>query len=417
VAVDADHLHAAGVWAGGIVALGLLRPPGGWRAGGLLLLRRFTPWALAAFATTVGLGVVVATDTVGSLAALVTTAYGRDLLVKAAGVLLLIPLSLAAWRLRRPALRAEATVALGVVAAASLLSALPLPAASSGTATPAVKAGAAGDDGLPAGDEVTLATHAGQVLVGLSLDPGLPGRNRLVFYLLPVDGPAAAGGLRLTASLDGSPLAVTSCGGTCRDARAVLRGGERVSVRVAGPAGGHAGFVVPALPAPDGAALVASARERMAQLTSVQLHEVLTGGAGVTLVTDYEEAAPDRLGWEQASGAALYQSGRVRYSRTAGSAAWTVERDVQPVPEPAFAWQYFTTTVAARLLGRGSVAGVPTTTVGFFAGVAGTPVWFEFSVDGSGLVRRSVMMAPGHFMDQAFAGFDGAVPGSPAATN
>jgi hypothetical protein len=151
----------------------------------------------------------------------------------------------------------------------------------------------------------------------------------------------------------------------------------------------------------------------MAQLTSVQLHEELTGGAGTTLVTDYVEAAPDRLQWRQASGAALYQAGAVRFSRAPGAGTWTVERDVQPVPEPAFAWQYFTTTVAAHVLGRDSTAGVPTTAVGFFAGTPGTPVWFVFWIDGDGLVRRSLMLAPGHFMQQAFAGFDTAAPTSP----
>lgn len=50
IGVDALHLLAAGLWAGGIMALALVRPPQGWRSeAGRLLLDRFTPVALPAF--------------------------------------------------------------------------------------------------------------------------------------------------------------------------------------------------------------------------------------------------------------------------------------------------------------------------------------------------------------------------------
>src|SRR6266511_3011260 len=49
------HLLAAGLWAGGILALGTLRPPGGWRTDAGRDLLRFSPPALGAFAMTVGL--------------------------------------------------------------------------------------------------------------------------------------------------------------------------------------------------------------------------------------------------------------------------------------------------------------------------------------------------------------------------
>ncbi|HYT80857.1 MAG TPA: copper resistance CopC family protein, partial [Actinomycetota bacterium] len=61
ISVDAAHLAAAGLWAGAIMALATIRAPGGWRGEeGRRLLDRFSPVALAAFGTTVALGVVQA---------------------------------------------------------------------------------------------------------------------------------------------------------------------------------------------------------------------------------------------------------------------------------------------------------------------------------------------------------------------
>ena len=37
-----------------------------------------------------------------------------------------------------------------------------------------------------------MGDHAGQVLVGLTLDPGHPGDNQALIYLLPIEGNRAA---------------------------------------------------------------------------------------------------------------------------------------------------------------------------------------------------------------------------------
>ncbi|MBJ7596788.1 MAG: copper resistance protein CopC/CopD [Candidatus Dormibacteraeota bacterium] len=59
VLVDALHLVAAGIWAGGILALAGLRPPGGWLGGeGRRVLDRFSAPALTAFAITVATGLL-----------------------------------------------------------------------------------------------------------------------------------------------------------------------------------------------------------------------------------------------------------------------------------------------------------------------------------------------------------------------
>jgi copper transport protein len=61
ITVDGVHLLAAGVWAGGILALATQRPPGGWRSPAAReLLVRFSPPALTAFTVTVGFGAIQA---------------------------------------------------------------------------------------------------------------------------------------------------------------------------------------------------------------------------------------------------------------------------------------------------------------------------------------------------------------------
>ncbi len=406
VTVDSLHLLAAGIWAGGIIALATLRPPRGWQQDGGVILMRFTPWALAAFTTTVGLGIVEAEGALGGLTALLTTPYGRILLAKATGVLLMIPLSIAVWRFRRFSPRAEAVIGVGVIAAAALLAAYPVPARTATSSAAAHQSVPTFPSGLPGAQDLTMGGQAGEVLVGLSINPARPGSNRLTFYVLPAEGAAAAARLSVQASADGRPLALTRCGDTCRTARAVLSGADRVIAAVAGRHGGSAAFRLPVLPAPDGATLVRIARSSMAQLHSLTFHETLTGGAGTTITTDYVEAAPDSLQWTQPGGAALVAIGSSRYTRTHSSDPWAVEAGDPVTREPQFMWQYFSQSLAAHIVGEQVTDGAPTTAVSFFSGVAGTPIWFRFEVDAEGLVRHAEMLAPGHFMTQSYADFN-----------
>jgi copper transport protein len=402
VAVDTGHLLAAGVWVGGIMAMATLRPPGGWHADGRVLLARFTPWALLGFATSVGLGVIQAVTNVGDASALLTTAYGRLLVIKAAGVTAIVPLSVLAWRHRRVHLRAEAAIGIVVVAAGALLASYPVPArtdTASPPATPVVVAA------LPRGDEFTLGGQAGQTLVGLTLDPAIPGMNQVTVYVAN-DGVSPAQRLDVTALLNGHNLPLHVCGDSCRHARVALVGGEAISLRVTGAQGGEADFRLPALPAPDGSTLLRTALAGMGRLHSVTLHETLTGGAGTTIVTDYEEVAPDMLEWTQPGGSAAVVIGAIRYTRAQGRDLWTEETGNPTVSEPAFSWELFSPDVGVHVLGSAKIGAIPTTEIAFFAGAAATPVWFRFYVDDHGLVRRAEMAAPGHFMTQTFADFN-----------
>lgn len=84
----AVHLVAVSVWAGGLLVLFLL---GTWmtREQAATAIRRFSPWALAAVAALALSGVLSALMRMDSWAELVTTGYGRLVLVKALGLVTL----------------------------------------------------------------------------------------------------------------------------------------------------------------------------------------------------------------------------------------------------------------------------------------------------------------------------------------
>lgn len=125
---EALHVLSAGMWAGGILALATLRPPRGWRdaeAGDLL--DRFARVAAIAFGVTALTGVLRATEELNLLSSdLWTTTYGLVLLLKSAGVVLMLATSLA-WRAGLPAARADGAAAFLVLAATSILATLPAP--------------------------------------------------------------------------------------------------------------------------------------------------------------------------------------------------------------------------------------------------------------------------------------------------
>jgi putative copper export protein len=126
---DALHVLSAGMWAGGILALASLSPPGGWRGPEAReLLGRFSQVALIAFGVTALTGVLRATEQLNSVSELWTTPYGIVLALKAGGVGVMIVLSALAWRRRRPVLRVEAAVMVLVVGATALLASFPLQA-------------------------------------------------------------------------------------------------------------------------------------------------------------------------------------------------------------------------------------------------------------------------------------------------
>ncbi len=408
IGLDAVHLLAAGLWAGGIAALAVLRPPGGWRsAEARVLLARFTPIALGAFAATVVAGGLEAITQLGSIQALVGTAYGRVLLVKMALVALMLPLSAMAWRLKRPHVRVEAALAAGVVAAAALLSSFPTPPTTAARQA-AEEAAATPTAGLPSGDELTMAGAAGSDLVGLSLSPGLPGPNVATVYLLPIYGSAAAQGLAANIIVNGVYKALLPCGDTCRRATIDIKPGDSVSVEVLNSGGGSAAFTIPSLPAPSGDTLLAKLETAMKALTAYQYNEVLNPSTE-NIRGSYSSVAPDRTTWTVKNAGTIIQIGTTRYVQNGPGQPW--DRQSSPAATvPSFTWDYFRPLTNAHVIGREMLDGAPTTMVATFGNLQSTPIWFTFWIDdATGRVRQVDMDAPGHFMTDTYTSYDKAV--------
>ena len=404
IGLDAVHLLAAGLWAGGIAALALLRPPGGWRSSeGRALLGRFTPVALGAFAATVVAGGLEAITQLGSIQALFGTAYGRVLLVKMALVASMLPLSAMAWRLKRPHVRVEAALAAGVVAAAALLASFPPPptaaarqAAEDAASTPTA--------GLPSADQLTMAVAAGSDLVGLSLSPGTPGPNRATVYVLPINGSAAAQGLAANIAVNGVFKALLPCGNTCREATIDIQPGDKVWVEVLNSGGGEADFTIPALPAPSGDTLLAQLDAAMKALTAYQVDEVLNSGTA-TIHSVYSSDAPDRTTWTINNTGTTIWIGTTQYTQDAPGQHWN--RQTSPADTvPSFVWDFFKPLTNAHVIGQQVLDGVPTTLVASFGNSQSTPIWFTFWVDATGRVRKVAMNAPGHFMVDTYTSYD-----------
>lgn len=413
ITVDAAHVVAAGLWAGGILAVATVRPPGGWRGGeGRALLDRFTPVALPAFAATVALGTMRGAQELSGLADLISSWYGRVLLVKVLVVLAMVPLSVRAWRRTRPVPRREAALGLVAVAAAALLAAYPLPPGRVVEAEEA-REHPAGIAAMPQRGDLTLGGDAGTTLVGLSVRPARPGPNEVLAYVLPLDGPKAAGDLIVTLGIDAAPPSpMTACGETCRRTEAVLRGGEHIVIRVPGSSGGVARFHLPALPPPDGGSLLDLAERRMDRLRTYRLEESLRP-AEPPLQASYEFEAPDRMHMTLSTGSESILIGRARFTRDGPAAPWARDSAL-PLDVPSFIWDV-SGPVAPRILGSARVEGTPTKVLSFFGPSGSTPIWFTLWIDRNGLVRHAEMRAQGHFMSHRYFGFDSAIEITPPA--
>ncbi|HEX6538579.1 MAG TPA: copper resistance protein CopC [Candidatus Dormibacteraeota bacterium] len=412
IGIDSVHLVAAGLWAGGIIALATQRPAGGWRSAAMLqLLIRFSPVALAAFVITVAGGGLEAVFQLGAVSALISTDYGRVLLAKIVLVAFMLPLSLVAWRLRRPRPRIEAAIAACVIAAAALLASFPLPPTEAASRL-AQQAAVPAAQGLPRPGDVTLATNAGSVLVGLSLHPGLPGRNRVTAYLVPIEGNSAAAVLVANATVGTTSLPLRSCGEACRQATFTLHGGETLDVDVLNPAGGRASFTIPALPAPDGSSEAALMQRVMHSLKAYHAAETLTSG-GAVVASEFSSVAPDRSVWAVNGLTNNIWIGTTQYTRAGADQPWQVSSGLPDNAVPSFVWDYFAPLSDAHVVGSDTIDGVPTTVVAGFGNRSGTPIWFRFWLDATGRVRQVDMDAPGHFMVDHYLSFNAPVQIAP----
>ena len=400
IALDAVHLASAGLWAGGILALATLRPPGGWLSDeARALLGRFTPVALVAFSLTALTGILQAIEELSGPLDLLESTYGNVLAVKAAAIGIILPLSILAWWRVRPRPRVEAAIAGVVICASALLAAFPLPPARLVEAE-ARLAGPEAALALPKPGDLTMGSNAGDALVGLTVRPAMPGQNALWVYVMPVAGEAAAAKTTVAIYVNGTLVSSRRCGPTCVTGSAHLAGGESVSVRLVG--GNQASFKMPGLPVPDGTSLIKSMQRAMHELRTYRIDETL-GPAKVPLQTEYEFQAPDRLSYQLSTGGQTVIVGSVRYSRSNPSEVWSTAATL-PVKVPEFAWD--SAPIQNAFVTRSDQG--EEKVISAFELLYGSPVWFRMTVGRDGFVSQAEMRARGHFMDHRYFDFDAA---------
>jgi hypothetical protein len=341
-----------------------------------------------------------------------TTSYGLTLVAKAVAVAAMAALSVLAWRRLRVGVRAEAAVALVVIGAAAALAAYPVvpkEAREAAELPVASGSGAARVSAFPKPGDLTMGGRAGQIMVGLTVRPGRPGKNTVSAYLA---SPATSAS-RARIQVQGRWHALSSCGGPCRTGTVDLHGGERLALAVAGPAGGTAAFELPPLPAKNGTALARSAIAQMNRLDSYRVAEVLSGFRSA-----YVYARPHQMWLRTWYADGVQQSlwlGRSLYVKTGPGTRWRLKSRGTLAPVPYFNWDPFWPLTDARILRTETVSGVPVTVISAFGGHGSSPdsVWFTLSVDRkTGRVLRSQMWAPDHFMDDRYHAFNrpGGIP-------
>jgi methionine-rich copper-binding protein CopC/putative copper export protein len=429
----AGHLVAAGVWAGTPVAMAVDRPPGGWRGeSGLRLLRAYAPAALAAFAATVLLGSVRAVQELASASDLWGSGYGRTLGLKILLVVAMVPLSLLAWRRSRPHLGLEATLVVAVAILAAVLATSTPPArvaevaaadreapAAVGGADAGMQDSAVNDEepgplgpGRPTDGDLTLAQGAGTTVVGLTVRPGQPD-DEVFVTLVPADGLDAAADLDVSVAAAGhGVLPVRRCGDACHRTTLPLEGGEHLRVDVSGgAASASTTFTLPDLSAPDATARFTAADERMRGLSSFRYDEVFGPHEPPTLST-WDIIAPDRLRGVITRGDDHHEIVRIgnrTWRREGADGPWEGgEQTRLTVRANRFAWDD-QRIVAPRVVGSEVVDGVTTSEISFFAQQRQLPIWYRLWVDDDDLVRQVEMRTQGHFMDQRYHDFDGAI--------
>jgi hypothetical protein len=119
------HVASAGLWAGTILALPFVRPPGGWHSiEARTLIGRFGPVAVIAFVVTALTGLLRATEQLRDVSDLWTTSYGEVLAAKlfVVGAMLVVSVM---WRRGTPLPRTDAAFTVVVIGATAVLAAFP----------------------------------------------------------------------------------------------------------------------------------------------------------------------------------------------------------------------------------------------------------------------------------------------------
>jgi putative copper export protein len=410
------HLAAAGVWLFAIAAALL--------AGRLRhALAILSPYAVAAAVGVAATGVAgAALERVGP-AQLLTTGYGRVLVLKASVFLVVAGLGgfqayrrhrrAGASRLRTP-VRLEAAAAGLALVVATVLSASPPPTSFS----PLLASAAAGTvlGPLDGSQALSLADATGPYVVGLTISPAHAGPINARVEILSANDQVSDVSIH-AAGPDGSsvtiPLRPTGAGGFAGGGRIERNGGWSFGVSFSARGVPSQITLAAALPAPDGAGELAEAFAAEERLTSARLHETLRSAVDSSPITaDYQFQAPDAFAFTVGGTREVDIAARA-YRQDRPSGSWSVENTGVAFgwPSPYFR-QAWANATAVRVVGADIIDGAPSHIVAFVR--PDIPAWFELWVgDSDGLVRREEMRAEGHLMQHAYSRFNAPTAISP----
>lgn len=433
IAVLADwiHLLAAAALIGGWASflLILFRTAPRERDGiARAILPRLSTLLGASLLVLVGTGVYAVVLNLPSTQALLTTSYGRSLLLKLLLVSLLFLLGALNRYVLKPrvlgsspggppvALRWLLRTMTGEVG----LGALVLLTVAVLTITPPARVRGAGE-APPEGKPLVLAGLAGEFQVRLSVAPARPGKNR---FEVTVSGPGGKPPVpearillwvtKLDEELDPQKilLAPQEPGKYAAEGGQLgLPGWWQVQVVVRRPGQPDVSTIFPLplgeLPLrpsdPEAARLLEEATRTMAQFRTWREVQQITDGAGGVVVTWYEAQKPDRLRYRTSSGTEGILIGSTRYLR-AGDGPW--QRDTLPQPlilqGPL---QPYTQGAEGIVQGREIPCEEGACRIVLWeAGNASFAAWIG---EGSHRLHRLLMVAPSHYMT-----LDSLVPGA-----
>ncbi len=411
------HLLAVGTWGFAIVASMLsterLRTA----------LATFTPYAVGAAIAVAVTGLVNAFLELSAPEDLLSTGYGRTLLLKTAAFLVIAGLGLSHYVLRRmptPStrrlklpLRAEAVATVTAVALATMLVGFPNPPRESEAAEQQESANSIAD--FVQRDAVSVAQGSGPFVIGLSLAPAQPGSVDFRVDVLGLEPGDALREAEVRGRSDsGSEVEVplAPCGLGCFEGNGIVDapGEWRMSLSIVSNRGPVELDATLPLPTPDGRAELERAIAAMEELRSARMRQNLSGRVGEPpLVSRYRFEAPDKMDIRVKDSHRII-IGATEYRKANEDDRWRKSE----WPGSPFTWpenyyrSFWRDASAARVLGVENVKGKRYRIFSFVR--PDLPAWFRLFVRVSdGLVVRQEMRAEGHIMDDIYAELNGSI--------
>ncbi len=411
------HLLAVGTWGFAIVASMLsserLRSA----------LATFTPFAVGAAVAVAVTGLSNAALELSAPGDVLSTGYGRTLLLKTAAFVVIAGLGLSHYVLRRmptPSagglnlpLRAEAGAALIALALATVLVGFPNPPRE--TEAPEQQDGANSIVQFVRRDAVSVAQGSGPFVVGLSLAPARPGPVDFRVDVLGVEPGDALREAEVHGRSDsGSEIEVplSPCGSGCFEGNGIIdsAGEWGLSLSIVSNRGPVELDASLPLPTPDGRAELERAVTAMEGLRSARMRQDLSGRVrGPTIVSRYLFEAPDKMDIRVNESHRII-IGDTEYWKSGEGDRWRKS----DWPGSPFTWpknyyrSFWRDATATRVLGTSKVEGDRYRIVSFVR--PDLPAWFRLWVRVSDrVVLRQEMRAEGHIMDDIYSELNGSI--------